>query len=151
MRGGEVAGEAVTGRYGPERRLHKKREYSAAFERGVTVRDARLKLVAVANGLGRTRLGTAVSRRAAREAVARNRIRRRIREAFRALYPLLPSGLDLVIVPLDTANEPAFKDLSASLLALAQKAESKLARKTPRPAAAKDAAGGEGGAGGKAD
>jgi ribonuclease P protein component len=119
----------VTRSFGPERRLHRKREYAAAFERGVTVRDGRLKIVAVVNGLGRTRLGTAVSRRAAREAVARNRIRRRIRECFRALYPLLPNGLDLVAVPIDAANEPAFKDLSASLLALAQRAEEKLARR----------------------
>lgn len=117
-------------RYGPERRLHTKREYAAAFERGVAVRDDILKLVAISNDLGRTRLGTAVSRRADPRAVGRNRIRRRLREAFRSVYPSLPRGLDLVLVPLaGKEGEPPFDRLAASLLALARRAEEKLARR----------------------
>lgn len=123
-------------RYGPDRRLHRKREYAAAFARGVTVRDPILKVVAIENGLGRTRLGTAVTKRVARRAVDRNRARRRIREAFRAALPLLPAGLDLVVQPLEraggAAGDPAFKDLVASLLALARRAKEKLEKRAAR-------------------
>jgi ribonuclease P protein component len=123
--------EARRNRYGPVRRLHRKSEYDLVFARGVTVRDALLKVSAVPNGLGRTRLGTTVSKKASRSAVGRNRIRRRIREAFRLVYGALPAGLDLVAVPLAVEPEPKFDALAASLLALAKRAEEKLARRIP--------------------
>ncbi|MFM8640179.1 MAG: ribonuclease P protein component [Planctomycetota bacterium] len=49
------------------------------------------------NGLGVTRLGLSVSRKVG-GAVARNRMKRLLREAFRAVQRELPRGLDLVVV-----------------------------------------------------
>jgi ribonuclease P protein component len=40
----------------------------------------------------------AVSRRVAGRAVARNRARRRLREAYRRLHGVLPGGIDLVVI-----------------------------------------------------
>jgi ribonuclease P protein component len=48
-------------------------------------------------GDGTTRLGLAVSRKTARRAVDRNRIKRRVREGFRLRQGLL-SGLDIVVI-----------------------------------------------------
>ena len=49
------------------------------------------------NGLGVTRLGLSVSRKVG-GAVRRNRVKRLLREAFRAVQRSLPAGLDLVVV-----------------------------------------------------
>ena len=49
------------------------------------------------NGLGVARLGLSVSRKVG-GAVRRNRFKRLLREAFRAVQQELPTGLDLVVV-----------------------------------------------------
>ena len=58
------------------------------------------------NGLGVTRLGLSVSRKVG-GAVARNRVKRLLREAFRAVQHGLPSGLDLVVVARPHEEWPA--------------------------------------------
>jgi ribonuclease P protein component len=121
--------------FGPELRVRRKAEYGRVFQRGVTVRDGIFKLVAARReGGGDTRLGTAVTRRNG-GSVERNRIRRRIREAFRIVRPLLPPGLDLVVLPLELQREPAFGALQTSLVALARKALARIESSKPAPPA----------------
>lgn len=55
-----------------------------------------MTILAIANNLDYPRLGTAVSIKAAGNAVRRNRIKRLIRESFRQHQELL-TGLDLVV------------------------------------------------------
>lgn len=54
-----------------------------------------------------TRLGVTVSKKVG-GAVARNRVKRLVREAFRRLKALFPSGLDLVFVAKRSAVEAEF-------------------------------------------
>jgi len=54
-------------------------------------------MLAVSNDCDHPRLGLAISRKAARSAVARNRVKRHIRETFRHTQDEL-GGLDIVVI-----------------------------------------------------
>ncbi|MFW6146002.1 MAG: ribonuclease P protein component [Planctomycetota bacterium] len=69
------------------------------FEHGVRAGDRSLVLIGLPNDLETTRMAVAVGRRGTRTAVARNRLKRLCREAFRRELPALPIGLDLVLLP----------------------------------------------------
>jgi ribonuclease P protein component len=60
--------------------------------------DANVLIYACSNGLGYARLGLVVSRRLG-GAVVRNRIKRRLREAFRTNRHDLPGDLDVICIP----------------------------------------------------
>ena len=66
------------------------------------------------NGLAITRIGLAV-RRGADGAVGRNRVKRRLREAFRLARPGLPPGLDVVLQPTHATEAAPMAELSAEI------------------------------------
>lgn len=72
------------------------------------------------NDLDSARLGMAVSRRVSKRAVARNRIRRQIRESFRLGRATLPA-CDVLVVARASAAEQGNAILRADLDALWQK------------------------------
>jgi ribonuclease P protein component len=80
------------------------------------------------NGLPYARLGLSVSRRKFGTAVARNRVKRLLREAFRLSKGELPVGIDLVIVP--RGPKLTFAAARTSLSTLAQAVARRL---KPRP------------------
>jgi ribonuclease P protein component len=79
-------------------RLTRSAEIRELFRTGRRVSAPPLRVVYGPNGRGHARLGVQVSRRAAGNAVRRNRIRRRTREAFRRL--LDGSGLEMDVMVL---------------------------------------------------
>jgi ribonuclease P protein component len=71
-----------------------------------------MTMLAVPNDRDYPRLGLAISRKAARSAVARNRIKRHIRETFRHRQAEL-GGLDLVVIArpgIAAQSAPALND-----------------------------------------
>jgi ribonuclease P protein component len=66
------------------------------------------------NGLGHPRLGLAVGIRAAGGAVARNRVKRRVREYFRHHQHLLPT-VDLVVSARPGAARATYAETAESL------------------------------------
>lgn len=83
----------------PHERIRLSRDFDRAFGLKKSVSDAHLIVYPSRNGLAHTRLGIVVSKKRIRSAVARNRIKRLIREAFRLSKQQLPPGLDLVVLP----------------------------------------------------
>jgi ribonuclease P protein component len=77
-------------------RLRRKCDFDAAYARGRRFADGFFTVTASNNECGAPRLGMAVAVRTAGGAVARNRIRRLIRESFRLHQRELPP-LDLVV------------------------------------------------------
>jgi ribonuclease P protein component len=113
-------------RFLPAYRLRKKAEYDQVFGRRCSASDAVLVVYARENGLPHPRLGMVVSRRLG-NAVARNRWRRLLREAFRLNRPRLPPDVDLVIVP-RPGFRPQLAALGDSLVNLAATASRRLKR-----------------------
>ena len=80
-----------------------------------------LVLYARKNRTDTNRVGITVSKRLGK-AVVRNRVRRRIREAYRLNEQKFLPGWDIVIVARSRAVEVSFRKLTESLLALADRA-----------------------------
>lgn len=90
-------------------RLSAKVDFRQVFARPFKSGDSFFTVLARPNALGFPRLGMAISRKAARSAVIRNRIKRVIRESFRHCQPAL-DGLDIVVIArpkLETQDNPA--------------------------------------------
>ena len=81
-----------------------------------------LVLYARKNRTDTNRVGITVSKKLGK-AVVRNRVRRRIREAYRLNEEKFLPGWDIVIVARSRAVEVSFQKLTDSLLALAQRAD----------------------------
>lgn len=106
----------------PALRIRKGKEFDRVFRGGARCGDDLLVVHALPNGGPGTRLGLAVGRTLG-GAVARNRVKRLLREAFRLQREHLPPAHDLVVVA--KATDPAAWTYAAcerSLLALAAKA-----------------------------
>lgn len=88
-----------------------------------------LVLYAAPNDLDVTRIGISVSKRIG-NAVARNRAKRRIREAVRPLLPNLPRGRDLVFIARAAVADADFQQLSHAVEALLRRAR---LQPSPRP------------------
>ena len=83
--------------FGPEWRVRSRRDFTAIHAAKVRSESGPLLVYAVPNGLSHLRIGISVGRRVG-NAVIRNRIKRRIREAFRNHRSGWPSGYDLLVV-----------------------------------------------------
>lgn len=101
-------------------RLRRKSEFDATYARGRRLSDGFFTVIATANDLSEPRLGLAVAVRAAGGAVARNRLRRIIRESFRVHQRALPA-LDLVVSVRPRAREVPARALHESLAVLWRK------------------------------
>jgi ribonuclease P protein component len=101
-------------------RLRRKCDFDAAYARGRRMSDGFFAVTATSNESGAARLGLAVAVRAAGGAVARNRIRRIVRESFRLHQRELPA-VDLVVSARPAARAASGQTLHASLAALWKK------------------------------
>lgn len=100
-----------------EWRLVRRAEFEAVYRGGRRRTSATFVVFLRPNGSEKTRFGMSV-KKALGNAVARNRIRRRVREALRLHREEIVPGWDVVIHPNRTAGTMEFAKLEAELLAL---------------------------------
>jgi len=111
-------------------RLRRKCDFDAAYARGRRIGDGFFAVTATSNDAGAARLGLAVAVRAAGGAVARNRIRRIIRESFRLHQREIPP-VDLIVSARPGAARAGGGALHASLAALWKKVGEQCATSPP--------------------
>ncbi len=91
-------GRSRLARFPRQARLTGPAEFKRVFDHcRCKASNRRITLLAIAHGRGNPRLGLVISRKAARTAVARNRIKRLVRESFRNTQQQL-GGLDIVVI-----------------------------------------------------
>jgi ribonuclease P protein component len=111
-------------------RLKQARDFDLIFSSGRAVADPRLVLHGRRSGLPYNRLAFAVGKKHG-NAVARNRLKRLLREAYRTQKPDLPQGYDLVLVP-RTGCPDSVHVLAESVASLLGQLSAKLAAPPPR-------------------
>jgi ribonuclease P protein component len=102
--------------------LLKPADFNRVFKGSTASADRYFKILGRPNGLERSRLGMAVSRKVDKRAVGRNRIKRLVRESFRKARVLLHSpdqlqkpGIDVVVLPRTVCATISSRQLSESL------------------------------------
>lgn len=111
------ASSAEDSRFPRAVRLLSESSYSAVFgSKNIRVSDGLWTVLAVRNSLNppRARLGLAISKKRARRAVDRNRLKRLARESFRQHRQCL-KGYDIVVMNRDRSVNATNPELSASL------------------------------------
>src|SRR5262249_6400245 len=110
----------------PHEHLRRPLDFRRVYERRRSVSSEQLIVYACENGFEHLRLGLSVSRKFG-DAVARNRLRRLYREAFRLTRQEMPVGLDLVLIPRGSET-PSLEDLKATLPKLVRQVAKKIAK-----------------------
>ncbi len=101
--------------------LRRNKEFRYVYRKGRSVSDSRLVLVYVITKTPHMKVGFSVSRKLG-NSVQRNRLKRRMKEAFFARLDCIPKNCLLVFTPRESAKDMTFAEIEASLGKLLKKA-----------------------------
>lgn len=104
-----------------ELRLTERRRFQAVYRRGRSWSNAEMVVHVLPRPTGERQFGFVVGKKIG-GAVQRNRVRRLLREACRALLPGVTSGLDVVIVARPPAASASLNQLIEGMRGLFQRA-----------------------------
>ncbi|BDG61870.1 ribonuclease P protein component [Caldinitratiruptor microaerophilus] len=102
-------------------RLRTRREFEEVYRRGRSWANQAAVVYSVRLGEGAARLGVAAGRKLG-SAVVRNRVKRRLREAARRLWPEVRPGYVLVLIGRAGARDMPFSELCSAVRELFRRA-----------------------------
>ena len=112
-------------------RLGRSRDFTRVYAQGTRVASRTFLMFLAENTLGHHRLGLAIPRRVG-NAVLRNRVKRRLREAFRLSRHRIAGSLDLVLHGRSEVATQPMPELREALVATAQRGARQLKAKSAR-------------------
>ena len=110
--------------------LKRNKQFRQVYRKGKSVACRELVLIYAKNRSDMVHVGFSVGKKLG-NSVVRNRVKRRLREAFRPNLPLLLPGFDLIVIARDAARDAPFFFFADSLRYLLRKAG--LFQKPKRP------------------
>lgn len=90
------AGAVARQGFAPHQRILTAAAFDAVYSQRIRAMDSFFSVNAAPNTLGYPRLGLSIGKKAVGNSVARNRVKRQVRESFRVMAAQMP-GLDLVV------------------------------------------------------
>jgi ribonuclease P protein component len=130
---------AMAARFRALDRIRKQEDFDRVYGARLFAADDVLVVNGASNGLAHARLGLSVSKKVG-QAVARNRWKRLIREAFRLSREQMPGGVDLIVRPQKGAAAD-LGSISRSLVQLARRIARRVDKASSRESAIRDQAG----------
>jgi ribonuclease P protein component len=112
--------------FNQSRRLKKPSQFNEVFTQRTSVADNHLIIYAQPNQLPHCRIGLGVGKKLG-NAIARNRYKRQLREAFRLSQHQLPFNADLVLIP-RKKQKTSTQQYKVSLIDLCNQLQRKLKR-----------------------
>ena len=101
--------------------LRRKKEFRYTYRAGKTCAGRLLMLVYAKNRSPAPKIGFSVSKKIG-NSVARNRVKRRMREAVTPLIPSIRGGINLIFVAREAVVEAAFPDIGEAMRAQLERA-----------------------------
>jgi ribonuclease P protein component len=96
-------------------RIRRRKEFLDIYRKGKRFETRNFTLIISINEAGGKRLGIAVGKRVVKKAIARNRIKRLLREYFRLNKGRLPSSTDMVIIVRKDVSSRSYGDIFPEL------------------------------------
>jgi len=104
-------------------RLKKKKDFERIFKEGQGFKQGFLYLKIKKNNLKSSRFGFIVSKKFAKKAVIRNKIKRRLRELIKIKLPEIKKGIDGIIIVIPGLKTTDFQQLEEIINKLFKKAK----------------------------
>lgn len=96
-------------------RLRRKADFDRVYKEGKTLRTRFFRLKTAPNQLDLLRFGVVIPNKVAKRATERNRKKRQVREATRALLPQLVTGYDVVLMAQSEILAASYQEIQADL------------------------------------
>jgi len=104
-------------------RLTRSKDFQRIYDHGQTYRGSHLMIKVSENKLSTSRFGIVVNKKVSKKAVARNKIKRRIRYLLgKELFQLKP-GYDIIVITYPKIRDQAYKIIEENLMEVLRKAK----------------------------